>query len=123
MKQITVRLNLAIFFLTLSACSGAIEEQRLTCKDLTSQYELYEGREITIQALSWGISQAPTREIYLSLGDTLLSGLQMAKVVVVFPTDEEVEVKKVLKDSEVRIRATVGVFKYGAIYLTNPTVQ
>lgn len=124
---------LSLFFcLFLISCGGDTTENNaestpkisaLTCSDLISQYDDQEGKEITIKAISWGTSNTATGDIYLNLGDKALTGMQSAKVVVVFPADREAEAKGVAKDTEVTLKATVGEDKYGAIYLTNPVIQ
>ena len=124
-------LALATFFM---ACGGdaantdsentstaTAESSHLNCSDLDSKFDELKDTEVTIKAISWGASETMSG-VNLALGDEVLSGLKQPKVQVVFNSEDGEKAKAIAKDTEVTIKATVSESKYGAIYLTNPTV-
>ncbi|WP_264790558.1 hypothetical protein [Aureispira anguillae] len=128
MKSLTILLSTLLFF-ALFSCGDSSESatqepevKSLNCSDLDDQYLDWEGKEVTIKAISWGTSNTASGDIYLNLGDEVLSGMKQPKVIAVFPADQEATAKGAAKDSEVTIKATVKESKYGAIYLANPSI-
>jgi len=129
MKKVVI---VGTLILTLgTACSGSIEtttennveavvETNYTSlEDLKSNHSELEGKEITIEAISWGNSNMIDGSVQMDLGSEKLSGLKQAQVVVAFGSDME-KLNSVKKDQTVVIKAKVGESSYGAIHLTNP---
>ena len=100
----------------------AKEAEMMKCADLKSKFDELEDKEVTFSAVSWGTNNTTTGDVNLNLGDEPLSGMKQASVVVVFPADKAEAATGLAKDATVKIKATVSESKYGAVYLTNPTI-
>lgn len=114
-----------------ASCSGNIETSTenevsaaetinyTSLDDLTSNHNELEGKEITIEAVSWGNSGMADGTFRMSLGGEKLTGLKQAHTVVNYDSSME-SLNNVEKDQTVVIKATVGESAYGAIHLNNP---
>ncbi len=123
--------------LSLSSCGGDstnaildgldeleenIESKVMNCSDVIDQADKLKGSDITIEAISWGNNTTTTGDVQMSLGDEKLEGMQQSHVVVVFGEIAASTAEKIEKNSEVKIKATVGDFEYGAVKLINPII-
>jgi len=97
-------------------------ESKLTCSELKANVENYEGKEVTLTAISWGSLGKMDGGVSLNLGDEKLEGMKVAPVVAEFGEDEAEAAKAIERDATVTIKATVAGKDYGSVKLENPSI-
>ncbi len=98
------------------------EESKLTCSELKEKVDEYEGKEVTLTAISWGSLGKMDGGVSMNLGDEKLEGMKVAPVVAEFGEDQAEAAKAIEKDATVTIKATVGGKAYGSVKLENPSI-
>lgn len=99
-------------------------KDELTCQKLVDKSDEFEGKTITLKAVSWGSSPSiDGKEILMSLDDDAFSGgVQQAHVLAHFTKEQEYEIAEIGENDKVTLTATVGTYDYGALRLLNPKV-
>ncbi|MFK7786672.1 MAG: hypothetical protein AB8B56_16255 [Crocinitomicaceae bacterium] len=134
MKKILIpgALMLGLFF---TACSTEVsedlenvlenleaEESKLTCSELKEKVDEYEGKEVTLTAVSWGNLGTMDGGVSMNLGDEKLEGMKVAPVVAEFGENQAEAANAIKRDATVTIKATVGGEAYGSVKLENPSI-
>lgn len=129
---------LALLALSISACSTQDDslnadntsnrtpkkKASLSCEELLNTPEDFEGKTITLDAISWGSRPSEDgNEILMSIDDEKLKGLQQAHVLVHFTKEQETEIKNIKENDPVKLTATVGAYEYGALRLMNAKIS
>lgn len=96
----------------------------LSCEDLLDAPEDFEGKTITLDAISWGSSPSVDgKEILMSIDDNKLAGLQQSHVLVHFTKEQANEIEDIKENDPVKLTATVGAYEYGALRLVNAKIS
>ena len=96
----------------------------LSCAELLKAPEDFDGKTITLDAISWGSRASEDgKEILMSIDDEKLQGLQQAHVLVHFTKEQETEIKHIKENDPVKLTATVGAYEYGALRLMNAKIS
>ncbi len=126
----TILVSATIFFLALAACDDNKGENKSTsgetktetsaasglsvqqASDSLSASDESKGKEVTINAYSWGVSETTNGTVRLNLGDEKAEGMVVATFYAEFPGAKTEELKKIAKNARVKVKGKLGSDAY-----------
>lgn len=97
------------------------QEDLLTCAELSSNYEEYEGKTITLTAYSWGNSETMDGNIRIDIADEKLEGMGSPSVTI--DMTDKAKAASINKDDKITVTGTVGKQDYGVVHIENPVFK
>lgn len=97
------------------------QEDQLTCAELSSNYDEYEGKTITLTAYSWGNSETTDGNIRVDIADEKLEGMGSPSVTI--DMTDKTKAASIKKDDKITFTGKVGKQDYGVVHIENPTFK
>lgn len=97
------------------------QEDQLTCAELSSNYDEYEGKTITLTVYSWGNSETTDGKVRVDIADEKLEGMGSPSVTI--DMTDKAKAEKIKKDDKITVTGKVGKQDYGVVHIENPTFK